>query len=196
MFTCVCGLVFDSIHPTSACTYSVARSVVAVVTMVQAGSGLKPESVTQARREVARARQALLEAQQRHDEAQHHLEEELAKGETVSKGELLETVKEEVMTKKEVDEQLATVKQKETQFTKIIRNLQSGGMAGVIARTCVAPMDRIKILQQTAAALGDGSGSCVCSHLAQTVLKLVPHPSLVWLWSVVFQQHPSTRTKA
>ena len=74
--------------------------------MVQAGSGLKPQSITQARVELKKAREALLEAQRLHDEAQQALELELKNAETVSKEELLETVKDEVETAREVEEKL------------------------------------------------------------------------------------------
>lgn len=142
--------------------------------MVQAGSGLKPKSVTEARREVQRAKEALELAQLQHDEAQRLLEEELKRDkEQISKEELLENVQKELETKKRVDAEAQNVKQTETSFRRVVRNLQSGGLAGVIARTCVAPIDRIKILQQTAAAIKEGAGKEYAGKSIPEVAKMV-----------------------
>lgn len=153
--------------------------------MVQAGSNLKPDaSLTEARRDVARAKLALKEAQQLHEEAERALEAELARqGEAITKEELLESVVKELDAKKRVDHEEEHVKESVSTFRKVLKNLQSGGMAGVVARSCVAPIDRVKILQQTAAAMADGQANEYAGkNIAQVTRMIVQKEGVKGLW--------------
>lgn len=138
--------------------------------MVQAGSGLKPQSISEAQADLARARQALLEAQLAHDDAQKRLELELAHAEEVTKSELIETVKEELEAAHEVVEARGEMREVLSKFQQIVKSFQSGGLAGVIARSSVAPMDRIKIIQQTSGAIEGSRHICFLCCLLHSLL--------------------------
>jgi hypothetical protein len=129
--------------------------------MVQAGSGMKPESIPVLRKELAQRYEQLKQAQAAHDEAQRALEAELAKADQITKDELVQAVQGEVDSAQKLEEKAEAVVEVESRLATIFRSFQSGGMAGVIARTVVAPMDRVKILQQTANAIKEGAGAYV-----------------------------------
>ncbi|KAG2445372.1 hypothetical protein HYH02_008837 [Chlamydomonas schloesseri] len=58
----------------------------------------------------------------------------------------------------------------------------AGGMAGAIARTCTAPLDRIKLLFQVQAVAGPGTSPTAYTGVGQAAMKIIREEGFLAFW--------------
>lgn len=154
--------------------------------MVLRGSQIAPPSLKEAEERLRQAREALNKAKDELREAQRESLSEIVETDTVaqlSKRELIEKVKAlqaELQEKqqKEISAQIMTEKAR-SELVRTLQQLACGGAAGAIARTTVAPIDRVKILMQTSHLTGTES-----SHrsILSSMRHVIANEGLSQLW--------------
>lgn len=150
------------------------------------GSKVKPGNLPDALEDQADASQKLDVAKSNLNRAYHTVSELERVGERYSNEELQEIVHDLKMRVHELEarEKEAT-KQTEVAGKTVNRTLKqfaAGGLAGAIARTCVAPIDRVKILMQTQyVTLGEGAPPKYTS-ISQTLKTVLSEEGPTRLW--------------
>lgn len=123
--------------------------------MVLRGSNIAPDSLREAEERLLKAREALLAAQDDLKNAQNAAFDDITEESTqhLSKSELIGLVQElqKKLSQKEQQELSAEINEQKAKNALIntFKQLACGATAGAIARTTVAPIDRVKISMQT-----------------------------------------------
>lgn len=162
--------------------------------MVLRGTSVKPDI------NIVKAYQALAEAQNSLEKAQGQLDGADASGfvlqannpllaprsdgelDEVSKEHLNEALKQLSIRNRQLLQLLETSSAdtvRETQYRKALLQFAAGGFAGIIARTTVAPIDRVKILMQTQAVSGSANKY---NGLMQSLRLVIAEDGVRGLW--------------
>lgn len=149
------------------------------------GSNVKPPDVTKTLEESAAASLELSTASADLHRAYKTVSELERVGNQTSNAELLkliEGLKEKVHALEEKERKAAQgVSLANLQLSNSVRQFAAGGIAGAFARTCVAPIDRVKILMQTQYITLDGAAPKYTS-VFQTLKTVHAEEGLARLW--------------
>ena len=164
--------------------------------MVLRGSKVRPEStIEDSEAAVTRARAYLRQAQSELRQAQKtdtlkkqliSIERRESTGEKVSTDELKDIVRVLVEKLDHLEENERIGQQKVQDAERRVREtflqLAAGGAAGAIARTFVAPIDRVKILMQTQHIIRGASETPKYTSLAQSLRTIIKDEGVAKLW--------------
>lgn len=157
--------------------------------MVLRGSKTKPDaSLEEAKKQLQQAKLQLAKIEERLEKAQNDAlrsYQELTPEQTadMSKEELIELLAMMVERVNELERERVQVEQKiersQSEVEKILKQFVAGGLAGATARTFVAPIDRVKILMQTAFISGTADKH---TNVVRTFGNIVREEGISGLW--------------
>mmetsp|Transcript_11096 Transcript_11096/g.12701 ORF Transcript_11096/g.12701 Transcript_11096/m.12701 type:complete len:401 (+) Transcript_11096:213-1415(+) len=153
--------------------------------MVLRGAGIAPPSLKEAEIQVKKAQEVLDRAKRDLQEAQENVVLELKDDviQQLSKDELITLVVKlrdriETMEETEVEAEVLNEKAR-MELQNTLKQLACGGAAGAIARTTVAPIDRVKILMQTSHLLGAEEKN---RSIFQSFRNIIKEEGVMKLW--------------
>lgn len=149
------------------------------------GSNVKPDNLSGAYEEKNAASQTLVAASADLNRAYKTVSELEGVAEHTSNAGLLNVIQ-------ELKERVHVLEQKEKKAEKrlfianentrrTLKQFAAGGIAGAFARTCVAPIDRVKILWQTQH-ITSGGGPAKYTGISQTVKTIIKEEGIGKLW--------------